>query len=376
MSLIKDYEKYVFHININNAKQLLESIWYYDYANYENDIEIIKQIHRKKTKQSFDIDAYEFRSNGSSSGRYTIYPFKPHYNFWHENLNSKIRNPYQFKNLQNYKIYHANHDANYFKIIQTKDQFQNDTTCLLLNYHSYSCQENIYKYLSKLEDDSLQIYGQPYEYLPFLTDHELCKLFFKKTKLVASSCDWAFLPRKNLGYFNDHMLSWKSGIFFYTCSHKEKHFLPLCYKHNGKNYNILNLTNPFVYDESDLFEYHGRVECNCGKLRPIIKFIGHEKNMITNKNGDFISDQIAEGLQGKYTWLQLFLRKDQILEIFFSKNSEIDKDLQYLYDAIQPVEIILRKNQNMHVGLNKYPLVWSHNSYRSHKFKYYDIQLF
>ena len=98
MSLVEDYEKDVVHRSINNANKLLESVWDYDYANYENDIEEIKQIHRTKTRKSYDVDAYQFRSNGSSSGQYKVYPFKPNFNFWHDNLNSKIRNPYQFQN--------------------------------------------------------------------------------------------------------------------------------------------------------------------------------------------------------------------------------------------------------------------------------------
>ena len=98
-------------------------------------------------------------------------------------------------------------------------------------------------------------------------------------------------------------------------------------------------------------------------------------NMIKNKDGNFILDDLANKLQGRYTWLQLFLTSDHVLEIFFSKNSEIHKDLQYLNSIIQPAQIKLMKNYNMHVGLNKYPLVWANKQHRISKFKCCDIQL-
>lgn len=367
MNLVESYEKYAFRISIQNAQNLFNSIIEYDFSNYLEDIDEIKKIHRcTNNRSNYNIDAHEFRSNGSTSNRFTLYPFKPNFNFWHENLNNFIRNPIGTKS-QKFRPYNFKGDSFFADVFNPSKEkyvdynkfFQDQNmNYFLINFHSEYFHQNLSKMLNEYPDSSLQMFGKPHDFLPLMTEQNLLETLAKKADLLSCTCDYSALPRKNQIYFNDHMLSWKSGIYFYTCQKHEKHFLPLCYQHNNSNFNILNLSYPLVCDQDDSFEYLGTKTCNCGKIRPIIKYIGHHKNMIKDHENNIVIDEITNAISGRYTWLQLLLDQSHELYVFFSENSEIMKDLGSYQEIIKPKKTHLMKNKSFLIGLNKYPILW------------------
>lgn len=353
MNLPEIYERYVFQINIKNAKQLFDAIKNYQFDNFQVDMNEIKKIHQAKTKLgSYNQDSKKIKSNGSSDSL-NLYNFKPNFNFWHNHLNELIRNPYGFPNLQNIQLTHMNYGREDLKIMHKKEI---NTLFLIYNFFSYEVYEKLIHFFKTYDKQNNKIISKPNELIPILTNKELSLELSKKCKLLLSSCDLAVFPNTYKSYLNNNMLSWKSGIYFYTCSKKFKHFLPLHYNIDGKNFNILNLNSPLISENSDFIEYGEKINCDCGKARIDAKFVGHNKNMI-QKNYNFILEDFGENISGHYLWLQLFLDVNNELYIAY-KSNDLKKDIDKFLDVLKPNKCHLLKNKKIRVGKDKFPIIW------------------
>lgn len=358
MNLVELYERYAYQINIKNAKKLLDAVLDYEFDNFHSDMHEIKKIHQLKSKiGSYNQDLSILESNGSTSNNCSTYCFKPNFNFWHNHLNESIRNPYNFLNLQNMQLTHMNYGKEDFKVLYKKEI---NTIFLIYNFFSFEAYDKLIDFLKKCDTQDNKIISKPNELIPILTNKELSLELSKKCKVIMSSCDMAVLPNTFKSYLNNNMLSWKSGIYFYTCKKNNKHFLPLHYNLDGNNFNILNFSLPLVSESSDFIEYGDKINCDCGRARIDAKFIGHKKNMI-EKNNKFVLESFGENITGHYLWLQLFLDAKNELYIAYRSN-ELKKDIEKFLDILKPNKFHLLKNKKIRIGKGKFPIIWKENN--------------
>ena len=193
---------------------------------------------------------------------------------------------------------------------------------------------------------------------------------FEKPNLIANSFVWLALttnPLKNLlkatwtnidydlfakGQFNDQMIDWNTGGNFYTCSHNQKHFLPIFLIKDGKSNNLLNLADGFV-ECDDKWTFKERVLCSCGKYRIDFDFISHQSiNLLIDR-------QIINQLKSNYANLQFYECEPNRLRIFFSVNGEfMDEDILNKLG-----NVIFYKDLSFYYGRKHYNFLKNANPY-------------
>jgi hypothetical protein len=360
--MIKEYERYTINPSLDRAEALLEAIKRYDPSQYASDIEHIKPLHQKCQGVS---EGWDMRSNGSTLDHSTYYKFGPNFHFWHERLNQLIRFPYGNQDYKSVLVYNVPVDSFFFKVyareeddgyFQKSDMYPVDYT-LLANYHQRSAIDYYIKFFSDTPHKKLYIWGRPDQHLPLFCNKDVVEAMKGKVCQIHSSWYEAFFPYEQDIYVNDNMLSWKSGLYFYSCKHNQRHFMPLFYQHGGCTYNILNLMTPLVSDDSDDIKVHGTVTCKCGVKRLDMEFVSHYKNAVRDANGKVIGKEFAQQLKGYYSYLQVIQDQDRVL-VSSSSISEIEKDLKLFQDTFANQSLEFVRDKVCRVGDNKWPNLW------------------
>lgn len=364
------YINYAFDPTVENTYKLVHEIQNYNFDEYQNTIRILSIVHQN-IHINYDKDIR--LSNGTCENRKREYFFGPNVHLLDGLLSNFVRFPYgKPKKYKNALFMSVPFDEDVFEIHNKEidiypfvksDKYHHDYV-ICTNMHLPSSKNKILKSLDIIEENLL-LSGRPDQIIFLLTDKNITAKMKEKFWQINSTWSDAFFPCQDI-YVNDNMLSWKSGICFYTCKKKQKHFLPIFYKINNRIYNLLNFTNPKVYDDTDLITFEKVETCFCGKKRACYDFVSHYKNAIKDRSNKYVKNDFANELNGYYSFLQ-FLKKDEHLNICVSNISELYKDLEKILSHFDCKSHEIHIDKGFKIGTNKWPILW--NDFDSVKLK-------
>ncbi len=221
---------------------------------------------------------------------------------------------------------------------------------------------------AKKTNGPIALMSRPNTFLYLFSSPLFSAFLIKNKELISSiiSSDWdAFFKQKHLKqegiHINDNMISWQTGLNFYTCKQGEKHFLPIFHTEGGKTCNLLNLTTNKSVNDDDKFYFTGpTIKCECGLFRTPFKFTAHWRYSLSESIvEDFMA--VPEQLQDRYINLQ-FVRNEQTLDVLFVKNNRLDisnhdgnciKELAEKHD----LQVSFHPNKELTRGAKK-PIFW------------------
>ena len=360
MQLVENYKKYYATPSLKNAKCLRNSIFEYDYINYDKDIEEIYEIFKYSTRRCKD----KFKMNTSgSTGKFRFYDFGPLPTFWIRSLEKYVKNTRgivclihdPFLTFPNTETEFMFGSAKELKMPQTikfnyqcvtnyknKENYKfmiNSLSCLIDKFGSISLTMN---------PNCLFLYNNLDYYEDFINKY--------KDKINSiSTTGWTPINTNQNIVINNNMINWVNGTNFYTCNHNQKHFLPLFYSKGEKCFNLLNLIEETSKNDDDFIIHKGIKKCNCGKNRLDFSFTPHKEHAIRFNKKTYLPDVFSKNKIIKNTLFFQCVQKKEYIDVLYIGEPPI-----HVIDFWEKenVKANLVENKFITTGVSKFDFFW------------------
>lgn len=351
-SLADNYSRFFSSGSIDSLLKFIQS---FDLNKYEENLACISEIYKNLSSPSWGQDIL-MKSNGSSGGNVSYYfGSNPEIIPIVENLMLGISDRSELTIVNSsYPIYDTT------RFLAT----QNDNGSRLLKI-DFTSNKSVEFFLKNVKPGSV-LQTQPHICRMMCLHEDIVKYIREESISVVSTCD-DMLVDQRLIKTRDKVIDWKTGLNYYECEYKSKHFVPIWFEEHSRSFNLVNTTSKSGHEFSDIFRPLNFFDCRCGKVGCEIHFVSHFKfKPKSGDGGDIDSRKISElstMIPNQFVHIQ-FVECAGVINLLYDSVLSNDLDLYFVneIEAFFGKKVILRKNKCFRIGGYKMPFLWKTDS--------------
>lgn len=323
--ILKNYSDYFKNQTFENLEKLIDSLFLYDFENYQEDMSLIFEMY-KKTKSTQEKS--ELTSNGST-GAPKLFHFGPNCSDCIGMVEAKLRMR-NYKTILVWNPVFGNKSNLRFKISESKNNKMDFDVVGEWSFESHISKLILFLDYCFLKWGRINVLSLPHIWICLTTNPKFRSWVEdnsgKINAFVNTDCDATFKKTNGI-HILDQMIDWSTGINFYTCNHGERHFLPIFFKEGHESCNLLNLTkNKFKVDDEFLLKDFKK--CICGKNTIAFDFLSHKSNRVIDPEGKAVDFQgFFDMLDHHFLSLQLHQDANGKVVVFYCSKQNVDDDL-------------------------------------------------